>query len=203
MTKLEALREKYETAKREEAAYHERIAAKEQELADLMKAEAAAAVAGDTESYASTKGKRKDLEDEIYVLKSSDPAALIKPEAIQAAWSEVAAQYRKDALSFEKDLDKQTKALLALYQKMVAVQVKMLQARDEIAKIARIEPLPLDLEDQYRGKLPVEFVGLKGKQSTRIYRSRSILAEYLAEAGELKDDDIAWSNLIFQSHKLF
>lgn len=203
MTKLQALEKKYEKAKREEAAYHEKIAEKEQELAALMRSEAAAATSGDMEAYTAAKEKRKGLEDEVFVLKSADPAALIKTEDVMNAWADCVSEYRKSVEDFEKEMGKETKAILALYRKMEAAQTTMLQQRDRIAEIGRIEQNLYDYEDKYRGKLPVEFVEMKTKQPLRLKRTKGIIPEYLAEAGELTDDDVAWANMIFGAHRLF
>jgi len=203
MTKLQALEKKYEKAKREEAAYHERIAAKERELATLMRSEAAAATAGNMETYTATKEKRKGLEDEIFVLKSSDPAALIKTEEVMAAWDDCVKEYRKAVIDLENAIVKEAKELLAIYRKMEVVQTTMLKQRETCAEIGRIEPNLYDYEDKYRGKLPVEFVEMKTKQKVRLRRTKAIVAEYLAEAGILTDDDVAWANMIFGAHRLF
>ena len=204
MTKLEALEKKYQQAQKKAAAEHEIIAKKEQELADIMKAETAAATKGDVEGYASAKAKREALQDEVYVLKTSDPiSSLIHPDDVTAAWNECCTGYEKTVSALIAEVEEKTKALQAVYRKMEAAQVQLLQQRDKVAEMGRIKPDADDYSDQYRNTLPVAFVGLKGRLTNRLSRSPHVLVEYLAESGQLNNDDVSWSNMIFNAHRLF
>ena len=203
MTKIEALSKKYELAKAAAVEEREIIKAKEAELETLKQKEAEAATAGDIAAYTSTKAKRTALEDEIFVRKSSDPVATtIKQNDVLAAWKESTTEYRKAIASIEKDVEKATKDLLSSYRKIVNAQIKMLRDREMCAEMAGIKADDTDYADRYRNQLPVDFVELKARQNIRLQRCPRILAEYLAEAGVLKDDDIAFDNMIFGAHRL-
>ena len=122
---------------------------------------------------------------------------------MQEAWGECAKAYRKSAVAIEKELEKKTAELAAVYKKLEAIQDQLLQQRDKLAEMGRIEPDHSNMFDNYAGSLPVDFVGLKTRSILRMHHSHYVLVEYLAEAGELTDDDVAWSNLLFFSHKRF
>lgn len=203
MTKIEALSKKYELAKAAAVEEREIIKAKEAELEMLKQKEAEAATAGDIAAYTSTKAKRTALEDEIFVRRSSDPVATtIKKDDVLTAWKESAAEYRKTVLSIEKEMAKATKDLLTCYKKMANAQIKMLRDREMCAEMAGIKADDTDYADRYRNQLPVDFVELKTRQNNRLQRCPRVLAEYLADSGELKDDDISFDNLIFGAHRL-
>lgn len=217
MTKLEAMQQKYNKATALAAEEREKIAKMENDLEDLKQKEAAAATAGDFATYKAVKDKRSDLEEQLFVHKASNPiVTLIKRADVLAAWDESAAAYKKAITPLEKELEEAIKTLLIIYRKMVTAQVKMLQDRDECAKMLGLDPMGQnndgrsDFEfyaDKYANDLPIDFLKMKTAAhfmySGGLYKTQHLLTAFLEAAGKLSNDDVAFDTLIFKNHRLF